>query len=55
MVTVTFTGKARKVNSDVKRYFKDYHPCGYGTRIRKKTKNADGTITVIVERWYTCD
>jgi hypothetical protein len=39
----------------IKKYFIQYHPAGYGTRIEVQHENRDGTVRVEIWRWASCE
>lgn len=47
-----------KVDEDVNKYFREYHPCGYGTCVeRTEYKHKEGKLVkiVTVSRYSSCD
>jgi hypothetical protein len=54
-VTTEKTGTKEEVEEFVKRYFEDYHPAGYGTRVESMYTKPDGSYYVKISRARSCD
>jgi hypothetical protein len=56
-------GTMQDLNKQIDRYFRNYHPIGYGTEIistntagsRSAVMNDDGMYEVRIARWSSCD
>lgn len=49
------TGTSDQVDEEIERLLVAYHPCGYGTYVKRKEILPDGSVVAIVWRSYTCD
>ena len=55
MIYTEFEGELKDVLNQVIRYFQDYSPSGYGTKIERTRVNPDGTVWVSVSRYSSSD
>lgn len=53
--TVAARGTPEAVESWREEYFRSFHPAGYGTRVSRTIQHDDGTVTVVVSRYNSCD
>ena len=55
MIYTEFEGELKDVLNQVIRYFQDYSPSGYGTKIERCHDNPDGTVWDEVSRNSSSD
>lgn len=51
----TITGCRESVDRATQKIFNDYHPAGYGTRLKSLRKLDDGNTEVIIWRAASCE
>lgn len=55
MKSFYFTGTKIEVDEYRKNYFNSYPTYGYSTRVCYVADNSDGTFTICIERYGSCD
>ena len=53
--THTFNGSGDEVSAAVDDVMTRYHPMGYGTWVDQRVEEDDGSVTVVVKRYASCD
>lgn len=52
--SIIFEGTEDEWKSWKESYFRNWHPCGYGTRVTHEDV-ADGVVSAVVRRYNHCD
>ena len=53
--TYYITGTNEQVDEEIERLIVAFHPYGYGTYVKEKRPEKDGSVLAIVRRSWTCD